>query len=1157
MGIAVPETTPFVHLHNHSEYSLLDGASKIEPLVDTALAMGMPALALTDHGNLFGAIQFYNTARKKGLKPIIGCEIYVAKESRHRKIGGGDQSNHLVLLAENLTGYHNLSKLVSYGFLEGFYYKPRIDKELLAQHSGGLIAMSACLKGAVPQKLTMDQRDAALAEAVDLKDIFGKGNFFLELQDHDLPAQKRVNPAIIEIAKKTGIPLVCTNDTHYLRRDDSVAHDVLLCIGTGKLVTQQDRMRYESDQFYFKSFDEMKQLWGEIPEALQNTVKIAERCELQIETSQPLPPFDVPAGYTSDNYFEKTVREGFQRRRAHLEALSAEGNLKHPLSDYAERLAFEIEMIKKMQFTSYFLIVWDLIKYARDHSIPVGPGRGSVVGSLVAYSLRITDIDPLQYELFFERFLNPERIAPPDIDMDYCMNRRAEVIDYVTKKYGRDNVCQIITFGTMAARGVIRDVGRSLDIPYADVDRIAKLIPEELNATIDKALDQEPRLKEEMKNPQISKLIEIAKRLEGLSRHSSTHAAGVVIAPKPLVELVPLQKTNKEEITTQYSMKDLEAIGLLKMDFLALTTLTVIDSAVRRVREEKGIDLDLSSIPLTDPQVFDLFSEGRTNGIFQFESGGMKAELRRLKPERFEDLIALNALYRPGPMDMIPDFIKRKQGLIDVQYPHPALEEILKETYGVIVYQEQVMQIASKMAGFSLGQADILRKAMGKKLASVMTSMRDKFIDGARKNKIADKTAIQVFDLMEQFAQYGFNKSHSTAYALLAYQTAYLKVHYPVQFMAALLSSEIGNTEKIVMYIAECKDMGIPVLPPDINESGLDFRSMDKAIRFGMLAIRNVGEAALRSVLEYRDQHGRFQSLFQFCEEVDSRSLNKRVLESLVKSGALDSFGWKRSQCMALVDTAIEYGQKARRDRESGQKGLFADLPSGHSAIAEPTPPDIPEWAVEQRLAFEKETLGFYVSGHPLDRFAAELSRFSRKTIADLVSERKSVECRIAGIVTDYRTRRTKKGDLMALFTLEDLTGAVETVVFPGSYAKFEPYMTADFPILISGRFEAEDERSCKVIASDLEPLSGIAERKAKTLRIIACLSNLSPGSATMLHRLLESNRGDTGVDVELYNPSDFRVNIQSSDFGKVKSSPELIAKIESICGPGSVHVVN
>ena len=1153
----MPEKPPFVHLHNHSDFSLLDGASKIENLVDTALAMGMPSLALTDHGNLFGAIQFYGIARKKGLKPILGCEIYVAKESRHKKTGGGDQSNHLVLLAENLDGYHNLSRLASYGFLQGFYYKPRIDKELLSQYSGGLIALSACLKGAVPQKLLMEQPDAALAEAMELRDIFGPENFYLELQDHNLPAQRRINPAIIEMAQKTGIPLVCTNDTHYLRREDSVAHDVLLCIGTGKVVSQPDRMRYETDQFYFKSPDEMYQLWGHVPEAMHNTVRIAERCSLQIETTQPLPPFEVPPGFTSDSYFERTVRSGFEERRTHLRSLWDAGQLKYSISDYEQRLSFEIEMIQRMNFSSYFLIVWDLIKYARDHAIPVGPGRGSVVGSLVAYSMRITDIDPLQYELFFERFLNPERIAPPDIDMDFCMNRRAEVIEYVGKKYGRDNVCQIITFGTMAARGVIRDVGRSLDIPYGDVDRIAKLIPEELNATIDKALEQEPRFKEEMKNPQIANLIEIAKRLEGLSRHSSTHAAGVVIAPKPLVELVPLQKTNKDEITTQYSMKDLETIGLLKMDFLALTTLTVIDNAVRRIREEKQIDLNLDAIPLIDPKVFELFSEGKTNGIFQFESGGMKAELRRLKPERFEDLIALNALYRPGPMDMIPDFIKRKQGSIEVRYPHPALEDILKETYGVIVYQEQVMQIASKMAGFSLGEADILRKAMGKKLSSVMVSMRDKFIEGARKNKISEKAAIQVFDLMEQFAQYGFNKSHSTAYALLAYQTAYLKVHYPVQFMAALLSSEIGNTEKIVMYIAECKDMGIPVLPPDINESVLDFHSTGGSIRFGMLAIRNVGEGAIRSILQFRNQQGRFLSLFQFCEEVDSRSLNKRAFESLVKSGALDSLGWKRSQCMAMIDVAIEYGQKARRDRESGQKGLFAGLSAGQSAIPEPAPPDLPEWPLEERLALEKETLGFYVSGHPLDRFAAEVSRFSKKSIAELIGESKTADCKVAGIITDLRTRRTKKGDLMAIFSLEDLTGAVETVVFPNAYPKFEPFMAADYPILVSGKFESENEKSCKIIAAEFQPLSGIAERSAKTLRIRACLSSLSPESALSLHRLLENNRGETGVDLELYDPSVFRVNIQSSGFVKVKSSTDLIRQIESICGAGCVQVVN
>ncbi len=1152
----MPEPLPFVHLHNHSDYSLLDGASKIELMVETALSMGMKAVALTDHGNLFGALQFYNTARKKGIKPIIGCEVYVAKESRHKKTGGGDQSNHLVLLAENLEGYRNLTRLVSYGFLEGFYYKPRVDKELLRLYHGGLIAASACLKGAVAQKLVMEQVEAAEAEALELRDIFGAGNFYLELQDHGLPAQRQINPAIIDLAGKTGIPLICTNDTHYIQKEDSVAHDVLLCIGTGKVVSQPDRMRYETDQFYFKSPEEMHSLFAHVPEAMANTVRIAERCDLTIETDQPIPPFDVPPGHDADSYFEKMVREGFAERRRHLEALAAEGQLKHPLPDYEQRLTFEIAMIKKMQFSSYFLIVWDLIRHAREMDIPVGPGRGSVVGSLVAYSMRITDIDPLQYALFFERFLNPERIAPPDIDMDFCMNRRAEMIEYTAEKYGRDCVCQIITFGTMAARGVIRDVGRSLDIPYGDVDRIAKLIPAELNATIEKALDQEPRLREEMENAEIANLIRIARRLEGLSRHSSTHAAGVVIAPRPLVELVPLQKTNKDEITTQYSMKDLESIGLLKMDFLALTTLTVIDNAVRRVREETGVALDLSSIPLTDPEVYGLFSEGRTNGVFQFESGGMKTELRRLRPERFEDLIALNALYRPGPMDMIPDFIKRKQGLIAVEYPHPLLEEILRETYGVIVYQEQVMQIASKMAGFSLGEADILRKAMGKKLASVMVSMRDKFLAGAAGNGIGQKDAVAVFELMEQFAQYGFNKSHATAYALLAYQTAYLKVHHPVQFMAALLTSEIGNTDKIVMYIAECREMGIPVLPPDINESMLHFHSSGGKIRFGMLAIRNVGEGAIRSVLEYRERQGRFRGLFHFCEEVDSRSLNKRVMESLVKSGAMDSLGWRRSQCMAMIDAAIEYGQKVRRDRETGQKGLFAAL-GGGAAAPEPAPPDIPEWPAEERLAAEKETLGFYVSGHPLDRFAEELAQFSKKPLAEFIAEGKPVECQVAGIVTELRERRTRKGDLMAAFTLEDLSGSVEAIVFPNAYQKYAPYLRSDRPILVTGRFEFEDERGCKIVAAELQPLTGILERQARTLRIRAAVAGLSAGTADSLYRLLDGNRGDTGIEIELYRPAAYRVLIQSSDFIRVKSSPELIRQIEELCGTGTVQVVS
>jgi len=1166
------EIPPFVHLHNHSEFSLLDGASRLDRLVDIAFDMEMPALALTDHGNLYGALKFYNMVNKKNkdrkkegkslLNPIIGCEAYVAKESRNKKTGGGDQSNHLVLLAENDEGYRNLTKLISKGFLEGFYYKPRIDKELLNQYSNGLIASSACLKGAVAQKLAMNQTEDALSEALELRDIFGEGNFYLELQDHGLEAQKRVNPMLVDISKKTGIPLICSNDTHYLRRSDSEAHDVLLCIGTGKTVNQADRMHYETDQFYFKSPKEMYAIWKEIPEAMSNTARIAERCHVQIKPVDALPPFEVPVEYDdADSYFEKMTRDGFDRRRVKLESLSTAGKLKHTLSEYENRLNSEIAMIKKMQFSSYFLIVWDLYRYARERSIPVGPGRGSVAGSLVAYSMFISDVDPLEYDLFFERFLNPERISAPDIDMDFCEARRSEMIEYTAKKYGRDNVCQIITFGTMAARGAIKDVGRALDIPYNEVEKIAKLIPDELKITLDKALKDEPRLKEEIAaNETTAKLFEIARRLEGLSRHSSTHAAGVVITPKPLIELIPLAKNTKtDETTTQYDMKGLESIEVLKMDYLGLATLTVIDNTLRRVLEETGAAVDMASLPLNDPGVYRLFAEGRTNGVFQFESGGMKEELRKLKPTQFGDLIALNALYRPGPMSMIPDFIERKHEKVTVQYPHPMLEDILKETYGVIVYQEQVMQIGSKMGGFSLSQADILRKAMGKKQKDVMDEYRPKFVEGAKNNGVSKNSAEQVFDLMEKFAEYGFNKSHATAYALLAYQTAWLKVHYPVQFMAALLTSEIGNTDKIVMYITECRDMGINVLPPDINESMIHFHSVGGAIRFGLLAVRNVGEGAISSVVEYREKHGRFRDLFQFCEDVDLRPLNKRALESLVKSGALDSFGWKRSQCMFMLDAAIEQGQKLRRDRESGQKGLFANFGAeAASALPAPQPPELPEWPMEEMLAQEKETTGFYVSGHPIEKFAREAALFCKKTITGIIAEGKNTECRLAGIVTDIRERRTKKGtgDRMAIFTLEDVGGSIETVVFPNAFQKYEPYITTDQPIMVSGRFEFEAGRKCQMIASEIEPLEGIMKRRARTLRISMDIGAISGDTADSLSRLFENIRGETGIEIELYHPENIRVNIMSSSFVKVKSSPELIEQIENLCGRGSVQLI-
>ena len=907
----------FVHLHLHSHFSLLDGANKIEPVITRAVEYGMPAIALTDHGNLFGAVQFHDTAVKQGIKPIIGCEVYVAREGRTTRNGRSDGSNHLVLLATNAEGYANLSRLVSLAYLEGFYYKPRIDKELLQAHSSGLIGLSACLKGSVAWHLKGEQFEEAKKQAGELAEILGPGNFFLEMQDHGLEEQKKVNAGMVQLARDLGLPLVATNDCHYLNKEDSEAHDVLLCIQTGKTVQDDNRMSYRGNQFYVKSPAEMAALFADYPEALRNTLEIAARCNFElIDPGNIFPNFSVPDGFTIDSYFEKIAREGFESRLPFLHGLESLGKLHHPIEEYRKRLDQEIVMIQQMKFPAYFLIVWDFIRYAREAGIPVGPGRGSAAGSLVSYALKITDVDPLQYDLLFERFLNPERVNPPDIDIDFCTNRRVEVIDYVTRKYGRENVCQIITFGTMAARGVIRDVGRAMSIPYAEVDKIARLVPQELGTTLEKSLESVKELREIAEDERYSKLITIARKLEGLARHASTHAAGVVIAPQPLLELIPLYKSNKDEITTQFAMTDLGRVGLLKMDFLALITLTVIHQALEQIEREQRVRVDLNRIELNESQTLEIFCEGRTSGIFQFESSGMRDILRRLRPDRFEDLIALNALYRPGPIKggMIDDFIKRRHGQVKSEYEVPILEEVLKETYGVIVYQEQVMQIASKMAGFTLGEADLLRRAMGKKKASAMVAQRDKFIQGSLNRGYSKTKAERIFDLMEQFAGYGFNKSHSTAYALLAYQTAYLKAHYPVEFMAALLTSEISNSAKLVKYIAECKEMGIRVVPPDINTSELFFQSRGGAIHFGLAAIHNVGESALRSVLAAREQENGFRGFYHFCEKVDLRLANKRVLEALIKSGAFDALKYPRK---ALLDWA---GQGSGSRSEAQQR---------------------------------------------------------------------------------------------------------------------------------------------------------------------------------------------------------------------------------------------
>ncbi|MGH9145952.1 MAG: DNA polymerase III subunit alpha, partial [Vicinamibacterales bacterium] len=997
--------TDFVHLHLHTEYSLLDGACRIDELLDQAAALKMPALAVTEHGNMFSSVIFHDHARARGINPILGCEVYVAPGSRHTKGGPiGETANHLVLLAESNEGYHNLIKLVSAGYTEGFYYRPRIDKELLAQHATGLIGLTSCLKGEVASEIRTGRERKALEAAATFRDILGAENLFLEMQYQGIEEQLVVNNGLLPIARELGLPLVATNDVHYLRQGDHRPHDILLCIGTGKTVNDRERLRYHGDQFFLKTPDEMAAIFKDVPDALANTMRIAERCRVNLDsTENHLPNFDVPAPYTLDEYFEHVVREGFLARLPRLKALALAGVLRHTVDEYERRLSYEIEMIRRMRYPGYFLIVWDFIRYAREQGIPVGPGRGSAAGSLVAYCLRITDVDPLEYDLIFERFLNPERVSLPDIDIDFCERRRGEVIEYVTRKYGRENVAQIITFGTMKAKAAVRDVGRALDIAYADVDKVAKQIPATLDMTLDKALEESPALKELQQNDhRVEELLNVARRLEGMTRHASVHAAGVVIAPRPLTEFVPLYKGQRGEITTQWAMKEIERVGLLKMDFLGLSTLTLLRDAVDEIRRTTGQVLDLDAIPLDDSRTYQIFCDGQTYGIFQFESSGMRDILRKAKPQRLDDLIALNALYRPGPLrsGMVDDFIARKHGKIAINYEVPQLEPVLADTYGVIAYQEQVMRIASELAGFSLGEADILRKAMGKKKADVMQAQRQKFVAGARKRGISEKKATKIFDLMEHFAGYGFNKSHSTAYAVLAYQTAFLKANYPWHFAAALLTIESQNTEKLALYLGECRERGIPVLPPDINESQWAFTVAAEGVRYGLAAVRNVGEGAVAAILDVRRSRGRIRSLYRLCEDLDLRAVNKRVFESLVKAGSFDALipsngvasprGLVRAKLLAAVDVACEHGARLQRDRDRGQGGLFEQgVENGEGDRDAPdTLPhiDVQPWTDAQQLAGEKDALGLYWSGHPIDHYAADLKQYGAKTLADLAT---------------------------------------------------------------------------------------------------------------------------------------------------------------------------
>ncbi len=1148
----------FVHLHLHTDYSLLDGACEIGELTAEAARRGMPAVAVTDHGNLFAAANFYHKATTHGVKPIIGCEVYVAPDNHKNRGSDAERSNHLLLLCENDEGYRNLIKLVSTGYLDGFYYKPRVDHELLAKHSSGLIALSACLRGEVADALMTEKYDQARANAYRLRDIFGKGNFFLEVQDQGLEIEKRINRDLVSLSKETGIPLVATNDCHYLTRADAHAQEVLLCIQTGKTMSDGSRMKFQTDQFYFKTAEEMARVFGELPDALSRTVAIAERCNVKIQrVINPFPEFKVPEGHTTDTYFEKVAREGFAARAPQIERLAKENRLRHTLAEYERRLTDEIQMIQKMRFAGYFLIVWDFIHYARAQGVPVGPGRGSAAGSLVGYSLHITDVDPLQYDLLFERFLNPERVSMPDIDIDFCMRRRGEVIDYVRQKYGAENVAQIITFGTMAAKAVLKDAGRALDMPYGEVDKIAKMVPTTLNISLEDALKQSPQLDSARKSDErVKELIEVALRLEGLARHASTHAAGVVISPQPLTEIVPLYKSNKDEITTQYDMNALERIGLLKMDFLGLTTLTVLDDAVRLIKQNRGVDIDLTALALDDAPTYEMFARGDTTGIFQFESHGMRDILRRYQPTRLEDLTALNALYRPGPIQggMIDDFIARKHGKKKVTYDLPELEEFLAETWGVITYQEQVMQIANRVAGFSLGDADLLRRAMGKKKPEEMAAQREKFLVGCQARKVPAKKAERLFDLMAEFAGYGFNKSHSCAYALLAYQTAWLKTHYPVEFVAAMLTSETGSTEKVVKYINEARSMGITVLPPDVNSSDLNFTPIGDSIRFGLAAIKNVGENTVKGILAARESLGRFSTFFQFCESIDSRLLNKRVLESLVRAGALDGLGAHRAQMMAVIDRALERAQKLQRARESGQHGLFG---GGSSATSAPPPPEVlpeaEEWPEHELLAAEYSTLGFYISGHPLDKYVGRLKELNAIDLATIEGRRNGEDIVVAGIIVQTRGMRSRRGARWAILTLQDRTGVVDALIFPEAFQKLEPILKAATPLLVKGRVAVE-EAGTRLIVADARVLDQVSDRPPVLLRVRVGLSALNTGALDRLHELFSSRPGRCRVAFELVNEDGTEATLESSS--AVRADAELLNRVREICGNESIAVL-
>ncbi|HXF48600.1 MAG TPA: DNA polymerase III subunit alpha [Verrucomicrobiae bacterium] len=1134
----------FVHLHNHTTYSLLDGAIKIDDLMAKAKEYGMPALALTDHGNLFGAIEFYKSAKKHGIKPIIGCEAYVAPESRHKKEplrGFPDAGYHLILLAKNLAGYRNLVKLSSAGYLEGFYHRPRVDKELLRAHSEGLVCLSSCLNGELPAQLRNSDFKKAREVANEYADIFGRENFFVELQDHGISEEDRIRGELAKIGQELGFGLVATNDCHYLRRVDAAAHDALLCIQTGKVLTDTDRLKYETDQVYFKSDREMKELFGWAPESIENTLRIAEVCNLELELGKlHLPRFPLPSGFNSaDQFLEHLARKGMEERY-------------HPVTpEVKERLEYELKVIREMGYSGYFLIVRDFVDYALRNNFPVGPGRGSVGGSLVAYCIGITRIDPMKYGLLFERFLNPERISMPDIDIDFSDRDRDRIIQYVIDKYGEENVCQIITFGTMAARAVVRDVGRVMSLPYSEVDRIAKLIPFDTEMTLERAMEMQPDLKRlTASDPKIAQLMEYSKTLEGLSRHASVHAAGVVIAPSKLTDYVPLYRTNRDETVTQFDMKGIEEIGLLKMDFLGLRTLTVIEDTVRFVKEREGIAIDIDKIPLDDAKTFELFASGETTGLFQFESAGMRDYLRKLKPDSLSDLAAMNALYRPGPLDayMVDEYIDRKKGK-KVQYEHPKLEKILKETYGVIVFQEQVLEIAKELAGYTLGKADILRKAMGKKDAELMAGEKEEFIQGAVAHHIDKQKAERIFEQIATFGRYGFNKAHSVGYAYLAYQTGYLKAHWPVYFMAASLSSEMGNTDRVVLLILESQRLGIEVLPPDVNRSFSKFTVEDGKIRYGLAAVKNVGEGTVETLVTTRQAKGEFKSIFDFARKMDTGALNRRMVESLVLAGAFDSLDSNRARLFKNVQRAIDWGADAQAADAAGQASLFggrSDL-----GISEPALEPEEKWPPVMRLTREKEVLGFYFSGNPLENYRRELDLFSTTQIGNLESFRDGEEVVLSGMIGDIKTKLDKKGKRMAFAGIEDITGRTELVIFSDVFERSRAALHPEKLVVARGRVSTKEGEKPKLVASEVYSVEEAYLRSPLALTL-----TFDVAERPLLDKalpLLEFGSWPGLLNIRLVSPEE--TVLFCSRLGGVRLSRELLESLRQFVAPEKVEL--